>query len=112
MQLVKVEFKYVIEERGRDYALDDPLTYANGGLGANASAVVARVEGRLINEGSGDGILLENGHNILAGDIREIAKDGDLLLLENGSKIRLMIRHLGEIHELKIVNEGVNYNQL
>ena len=106
--------EYVIEQRGRDYALDDPLTYANGGLGANASAVVARVEGRLINEGSGDGILLENGHNILAGDIREIAKeDGDLLLLENGSKIRPDDSdHLGEIHELKIVNEGVNYNQL
>ena len=61
------------------------------------------------------GILLENGHSILAGDIREIAKeDGDLLLLENGSKIRPDDSdHLGEIHEIQITdNEGNNYNQL
>jgi hypothetical protein len=106
--------EYVIEEKGRDYAIGDALSYTDAGLGRNASAVVHRTEGRLIAEGNGSGILLENGDSILAGDIREIAKeDGDLLLLENGSKIRPDDSdHLGEIHEIQITDIGNNYNQL
>lgn len=106
--------KYLIEEQGRDYALEETLSFTQSNIGTNALAKVSRIEGRLINEASGDGILLETGHNILAGDLREIAKeDGDLLLLEDGSKIIPDdADHQGQIHEILIVNEGSNFNAL
>lgn len=106
--------EYLIENGGRDYAVGEALSYTDGGLGANANAVVERIEGRLISEADGAGILLETGHNILAGDLREIAKeDGDALLLETGDKIVPDdADHKGIIHELKIVDEGTNYDRL
>ena len=106
--------EYLIENGGRDYAVGEALSYTDGGLGANANAVVERIEGRLISEADGVGILLESGHNILAGDLREIAKeDGDALLLETGDKIVPDdADHKGIIHELKIVDEGTNYDRL
>lgn len=106
--------EYIIENGGRNYAVGEALSYTDGGLGANARATIDRVEGRLIAENNGSGVLLENGDNILVGDFREIAKeDGDLLLLETGDKIRPDDSdHLGTIHEIKIVDEGNNYNQL
>ena len=105
---------YFIQQRGRDYQLNESLSYADSNLGTGAQAKVNRIEGRLISEASGDGILLENGGNILAGDIREIAKeDGDLLLLEDGGKIRPDDSdHTGEIHEILIIDEGTNFTYL
>ena len=105
---------YFIQQKGRDYEVNDALAYADSNLGTGAQAKVKRIEGRLIDEGSGDGILLETGGNILAGDIREIAKeDGDLLLLEDGGKIRPDDSdHTGEIHEILIVSEGTNFTYL
>jgi hypothetical protein len=105
---------YFIQQRGKGYAIGETLAYANTNLGANANAIVSRVEGRLINEASGDGILLETGHNILAGDLDEIIKeDGDNILLETGDKlIPETSDFAGAIHELLIVNEGANYTAL
>lgn len=105
---------YFIQQKGRDYQLNEALSYADSNLGTGAQAKVNRIEGRLINEATGGGIVLENGGNILAGDIREIAKeDGDLLLLEDGGKIRPdNSDHIGEIHEILIVDEGTNFTYL
>ena len=106
--------KYLIETRGKGYALNDTIAYANTGNGSGASAKVDRIEGRLIQESNGDGILLENGHNILAGKLNEFAKeDGDGLLLETGGKlIPEDSDFTGEVHSVLIVNEGNNYDQL
>ena len=105
---------YVIENRGKGYAIGETVAYSDSGLGVGATAKVARIEGRLLSEGSGDGILLENGHNILAGNLIELVKeDGDNILLETGSKIiPENSDHIGEIHEILKVDEGSNYNQL
>ena len=106
--------RYLIQQKGRDYQLNETLAYGDSNLGVGAQAKINRVEGRLINEATGDGILLENGSNILAGDIREIAKeDGDLLLLEDGGKIRPDDSdHIGEIHDILIVDKGTNFTYL
>ena len=105
---------YIIQQKGKGYAIGETLAYANTNLGANTSAIVHRVEGRLISETSGDGLLLETGHSILAGDVDEIIKeDGDNILLETGNKIvPEQSDFAGAIHELLIVNEGVNYTAL
>jgi hypothetical protein len=105
---------FLIETKGKGYALDDIVTYTNSGQGSGASAKVSRVEGRLIKENDGDGIMLENGHAILAGNIVEFVKeDGDNLLLETGSKVIPEIADFtGEVHEILIINKGNNYDQL
>ena len=51
--------KYLIETRGKGYALNDPIAYANAGNGSSASAKVDRIEGRLIQESNGDDITRE-----------------------------------------------------
>ena len=106
--------RYLIQNKGRDYALNETLAYGDSNLGVGAQAKINRIEGRLINEATGDGILLESGDNILAGDLREIAKeDGDLLLLEDGGKIRPDDSdHIGEIHDILIVDKGTNFTYL
>lgn len=106
--------KYLIETGGKGYALDETLSYTDSNLGVGALAKVSRIEGRLISEGSGDGILLESGYNILAGDLREIVKeDGDALLLEDGGAIVPDdADYNGTIHDILIVNEGSNYTYL
>lgn len=106
--------KYLIESGGKAYSLDDTLTYADTNLGVNAIAKVSRIEGRLIAEGDGSGILLENGGSILAGDLREIVKeDGDALLLEDGGAIVPDDADFsGQIHDILIVNEGSNFTYL
>ena len=106
--------KYLIEDRGRGYALEETLSYTDSNLGVNALAKVSRIEGRLIAENSGDGILLESGYSILAGDLREIVKeDGDALLLEDGGAIVPDDADFnGEIHDILIVNEGSNFTYL
>jgi hypothetical protein len=105
---------YLIQNGGRGYAIDDLLSYSDSNLGVNAIAKVKRIEGRLISESDGSGILLETGDSLLVGDLREIAKeDGDLLLLETGDKIIPDDADLsGSIHELLIVNQGSNFTYL
>lgn len=106
--------RYLIETKGKGYAVGDELTYTNAGQGSSASSKVARVEGRMIQENSGDGVLLESGHNILAGNLVELVKeDGDNLLMEDGGKVIPELADFsGEVHEILIVNEGNNYDQL
>jgi len=105
---------FFIENRGRDYKLKDPIVFTNSNLGSNSIAIVDRIEGRLIAENSGDGILLETGYNILAGDIREIAKeDGDLLTFEDGGRIIPETSdYVGAVHSILTVNTGSNYTEL
>jgi hypothetical protein len=81
--------KYYIVDQGSGYQVGDELTYSETNLGTNSQARVSRVAGA---------ILMENG--------------SDFITNENGTKILDESDSAGNIYDIQIIDEGVNYASL